>query len=530
LKKKISNSITLFILFALLAAALGAFFVNRATHWGPWAFSDSAAYVSASRNFKQGLGFVIINSNSSLTPVTEFPPFYPIFLSYFLGGNGDINVVLGNVCLALLVIFICVYGYMLFRVTNNALLALLGMLVCATSPILMGFFTSVMSETLFFPLLYAVMLLAILYVHDNRITTFIALLVLSSLLPITRYAGALFATVTACMLVILPRQSFNQRLQRALLYLGASLLPVGVWFLKLYLQSNKVGGKSLAINFNLFGKLLTSFGAEFDVIKGWLPYHGVYEQPMFDLILEIGSVLLILAAVVFITRKLIKTKVESRSQLPLLNIFFIFSLAYLCAYLLFIAFTHSITIPQIDIIDRMLAPIIPLVVNIIVAALALMLNKKSKVPVIISLLAALLLVRFNFLTSMNFVNEMHTYGHGYSARQYQESGIIQQLQALPEDQRMVSNDAGFVLYYTNRFPLQVSQFANRTYGRKHSYGEESFGQGKSVLVLFFPEFRNVYGEETAETLLPTVINGLDILYEDEVGGIYAYPQESATQP
>ena len=125
---------------------------------------------------------------------------------------------------------------------------------------------------------------------------------------------------------------------------------------------------------------------------------------------------------------------------------------------------------------------------------------------------------------------MHSLGHGYSAREYQESGIIQQLEALPEHQRMVSNNAGFVLYYINRFPLQVDQFANRTYGRKHGYGEESFREGKSVLILFFPEFRNVYGQETAETLLPTVINGLDVLYEDKVGGIYAYPQESATQP
>lgn len=509
---------------------MGAYFVKHATNWGPWAFSDSAAYVSAARNFSRGLGFVIINSNDSLTQVTEFPPFYPILLSYFLCENCDVNVVLGTVCLVLLLTFLVIYGFSLFRVTDNAFLALIGMLLCLTSPILVGIFTSVMSETLFFPLLYGVMLLAILYVHNGSPITFISLLVLSSILPITRYAGAVFVAVNALLILMFLRLPFKQRMQKVILYLGASLLPVVVWFVKLYLQSNKVGGKSLDINFSLFGKLLSSFGAEFEVIKGWLPYHGIYDQPVVDAVLEIGSIFLILAVIFLVAIKIIKSKSKSGSILSLEKLFFIFSFAYLCAYTIFIAFTHSITIPQIDIIDRMMAPVIPLVVNIIIIALSVLLKNKSRVLITISMLAALLILRFNFLTSLNFVNEMHSLGHGYSAREYQESGIIQQLEALPEHQRMVSNNAGFVLYYINRFPLQVDQFANRTYGRKHGYGEESFREGKSVLILFFPEFRNVYGQETAETLLPTVINGLDVLYEDEVGGIYAYPQESATQP
>ena len=39
---------------------------------------------------------------------------------------------------------------------------------------------------------------------------------------------------------------------------------------------------------------------------------------------------------------------------------------------------------------------------------------------------------------------------------------------------MISNDAGFILYYTNRFPVQIDQFANRVFGRHNGYGERSF--------------------------------------------------------
>lgn len=133
------------------------------------------------------------------------------------------------------------------------------------------------------------------------------------------------------------------------------------------------------------------------------------------------------------------------------------------------------------------------------------------------------------MQSWNFTQEMKTNGHGYSARQYQESGIIDQLRSLPENQRMVSNSAGFVLYYTNRFPIQIDQFANRIYGTTDGYGEKSFREKGAALILLYPDFRNYYGK-TANQLLETITQSLDISYQDEVGGIYYYPLSDPTLP
>ena len=140
----------------------------RITHWGPWAFSDSASYLSAARNFNQGLGFVILNSNGGLTHVTEFPPFYPIFLSIFVHQGGDLNSILRWVNIGLLITFLVLFGTLLFKATRSNLLAWLGMLMCITSPVLLEVFSGVMSETLFLPLLCLLFLLTVLYSeHEN---------------------------------------------------------------------------------------------------------------------------------------------------------------------------------------------------------------------------------------------------------------------------------------------------------------------------------------------------------------------------
>lgn len=527
MKPNYLRSTIIFICITTLISLLGGYLIFHATNWGPWAFSDSAAYVSAARNFNAGKGFVIVNSNNSLTQVTEFPPFYPIFLSYFLGGEGNLINTLRWIDIFLFVAFLWIYGSMLFHITKNNFLVLLGLAFCLSSPILLQIFSGVMSETLFFPLLYGIFLLAIHYFQDNKVTTYVLLAVLSALLPITRYAGALFTVVIAILIFFLTKSTIKQKIRRSILYLASSLLPLAVWFTKLYLLSNKVGGKSLKLGFDFLKNILYSLAAEFDVLKTWLPYYDVYDLPLINKALVWGGLLAAAMILIYVYHNYRRTRSHSK---PSSNyVWFFLSLINLCAYLLFIAYTHSITIPQIDIIDRMLAPIIPLALNLLILAIAILIKNRHKILISLVLVASIIVLRFNFMTSSVFLDEMYTDGHGYSAREYQESGFLQQLMSLPDDQRMLSNNAAFVLYFTNRFPMEINQFANRPYGFHNGYGEKTFRERGAALILLFPDFINSYGD-TADQLLATVIDGLDVQYQDEIGGIYFYPSQEATQP
>ena len=525
--KNLDRSLLVFVLICFLVALLGAWLMAKTTEWGPWAFSDSATYVSAARNFSRGLGFVIVNSNGSQTHVTEFPPFYSIFLSFFLGNGDDPNHSLRWVNVSLYIIFLIVFGVILYITTVSNLASLAGMLFCATSPVLIEIFSGVMSETLFLPLLCTMLMLVLIYFRNGKLSVLILLTAFSCLLPITRYAGSLFVVVLALAILLFSDGSFLTRLRKTLIYASTALLPVSIWLMRLYLSFNKVGGKSLKIDLSLLQSLLQSFAAEFNVIRTWLPYYGVYSTPPIDQIIQWGFFLVFLALIISLLIRY-RAKSDMRSM-DLKKFLFYISIINLCAYLAFIALTHSITIPQIDIIDRMLAPVIPFFVIIFALAIEKQAANRKSVSLIILVLISLAMLRFNYMRTLSYANEMQANGHGYSARQYQESGIIREIQAIPAEQRMVSNAASFVLYYTNRFPIQIDQFANRTFGKHNGYGEKWVREKGAPLILLYPEFRNYYGE-TADQLLATITNGLEARYRDEVGGIYYYPSSGLIQP
>jgi hypothetical protein len=519
LDKRKTGILTIFIILTALIILLGGYFEARAMRWGPWAFSDSAAYVSAARNFTGGKGFVIINSNNSITQVTEFPPLYPFLLSLFLGKDGDPNIAIRWLNLALFAVFIASAGFILYSITQDLFLSILGELGIMVFPIMTQTFSSVMSETLFIPLLYIILLTALFFLQKRSKWIFVLLVFFSMLLPLTRYAGILFVVTTALLILIFYQDRIRVKSRLILCYLTASLLPVGLWFLKLYLLSDKVGGKRFTFDPALLSGFFESVQSEFKVLSTWLPYYGVYKNNLLDILLLWGFLVLFAALAVVV---IIHPQKHPHKPLDLKYILFTGTGIHLMAYLIFIAFTHTITVPQIDIIDRMLAPIYPMMVLFLVVSLSILVEKKN-IPLYLGImLVSIFIIRFYTLKSNSYIADMESSGHGYSARQYQESGIIDQLEALPENQRMISNSAGFVLYYTNRFPLQIDQFANHTYGIGKGYGEEWMREKDAVLILLYPDFRNYYGD-TATQLLQTITNGLTVIYEDEVSGIYTYP-------
>ena len=521
LDKQTHSRSLVFIFLTTFISLLGGFLVYQATNWGAWAFSDSAAYVSAARNFAAGHGFVILNSNGGITPMTEFPPLYSMLLSLFLGSGQDPNRAIRWVNISLFPAFIGLFGTILYIQYRRLLPAVVGMLFCVFSPVLIDIFAGVMSETLFLPLLLALLLVDLIYLQKRKGTTLIGIIVLSALLPVTRYAGILFVFINTICLSLLISGKLKERLHTGILILFCSLLPAGVWFTHLFLLTTKLGGKRLSIGWDILERISRSFQVEARVLLNWLPYYGVYAPPWFNQVITFGALLVGITVITLLLRSIVINR-NKEKDIPFTNLVFISS-GFLGAYLSFIAFTHAITTPQIDIIDRMLAPILPFIIALLMGFLALLQTRKQMLALGITLLVCILALRFNSLRTWASVQDFMQSGLGYSARTYQESGLIAEIQTLPPDQRMISNSAGFVLYYTNRFPLQINQFANRTYGRKDGYGERSFREKGAALILIYPDFYNFYGDNAAD-LLQTVTNGLEVGYQDAVGGIYYYPE------
>jgi len=286
-----------------------------------------------------------------------------------------------------------------------------------------------------------------------------------------------------------------------------------------------VAGKSFIFDIKIIKNIYGSIVQELQIIRGWMPYSGIYQAAINNWLLAFFTGLFIASLVLGIIASIKNWKLISGGH----QILFSICIFLVVAYILFIGFTHNLTIPSIDIIDRMMAPIFPFLILAFILGFGNI--DKSEIARyfgVFILFVAIFSTRFYFLSTLSSVRELNENGKGFTSRQYQESKFLEKLTILPQDQIMVSNSAAFVLFHTNRFPYPVEQFHNKPFGSGNSYGEKAFREKNAALIILYPEFRNYYGKNSNQ-LLKTLTAGLQIDFQDEIGGIYFFPGKLTPQ-
>ena len=509
------------LLSYFLLSLIGGLIVFHAMNWGPWAYSDSSAYVSAAKNILSGKGFSIIHSSGEVSAVTEFPPFYPIFLSMFFRSNAGFLgcIQISNVLLFIFSIFI--FSQILITTTEDHLFSLIGTLLFLSFPLIISTFSSAMSEPLFLFLLLLSIYAYQVYITKKKRIDLILLIFISSLLPITRYAGILFVGVFGfCLFFSLNHLSLSKKIVTISVYFLSTYVPIGIWGYYLINKFNQFGGKNF--NFSFSSGLIESFKKQFDVLKLWVPYLEIYQNTLTENLILFFSICVIV--ILFLFTLLTFKKEKSLILINMKNMFWVI-FSSIIGYFLFIGLSYSITIPQIDIIDRMMIPIYPLFIILIIISLKSLLTSKSQniLKYTATLIICLIIIRFNILISTANLKEMNENGLGFTARVYQKSGIIKAIKDLPPFQILFSNSAGFVLFYDNRYPIQINNFPNHTFGEGSSYGEKKFREEDAALILFFSDFSNYYNDQSG-SFLNEITKTLTIEYIDSEGGIYTYPK------
>ena len=520
MKLRMKNKYIIYVIYLLLAS-IGGYFAFHAMTWGPWAFSDSSAYIGAARNIASGNGFVILQSTGEVKPLTEFPPFFPVLLSILNGNELDyINTIRWfNIVLFFSSIFL--FSQTLYIATRKHYLSIIATLFFISSPQIVTAYTGAMSEPLFlFLLLFSLLLLLLIFQKDVKIFR-ISFFVVSSLLPITRYAGILFVGIFGIGLFTGSRNApLLIRVKNTILYYLIAFLPVGLWGLSFLYKYNIYGGKRFSLNLSIFHDIARSIIEEFMIIRLWIPYVELYLSTLSEtLIISFVSIFIISLIGWTIKQFLFSNMVNESNKI---NFYFLIILLFF-GYIFFIGFTHSSAIPQIDIIDRMMIPIYPIWILIIFLSLDILIRKIEYRSFIITIIIALSFIgiRYNTLRTNSYIRAMSVNGYGFTARAYQHSGLINEIRKIPADREMISNLSGFVLFYTNRYPIQVNNFPNYSFGSGNSYGEQSFRENQGALIILFSDFSNYYGEQS-ENLLLTLTNTLKAKYVDNEGGIYFY--------
>ena len=505
----------------LLIAFFAAFVVFYGMRWGPWAYNDSAAYLSAARNLSSGKGPVILHSSGKISPVLEFPPLYPFLLSILGINTLNPNSVIQVLNSFLFACTILLFSRILFLSTGSGITAILASAFFASTQLMLSTFTSAMSEPLFIFLLVSALAAFTDFIKSRKNFSFTVLCVTSALLPLARIAGILFVGGFGFLLFLFsPQKNILSRINKALIYFFFAFIPSLLWFVVRFMTYGKVGGKRFELRFLTVKTFLRSVRKIIEVLKGWIPYWDIYIQSNFKNIAILAVLIFSISIFATIVFRFYSTALEKKFSYILIFT----NLSLIIGYLLFIAVTHVISIPQIDVIDRMLAPILPLGVMLIALVLYnfwMALSKNNFLSLII-LGGSLFLLRYNFLVGRSFIEEMHSNGLGFNSRQLQESGIIPEILTISDDYIMASNSAGFVLFHANKYPFQIDQFPNHTFGIGNSYGETEFREKNGRLIILFSDFNNYYGKKAPE-LLDTITKSLTIEYKDNEGAIYSYP-------
>jgi len=422
-------------IFAFIGAALLLF----VTDWGISISPDSTVYITLARNLLKGYGF----STSQGSPLTHFPPLYPLLLSLSalwgqdpLDGARIIHVFLFMATLAL-------SFFIIYRETSGSITAAItGLLFLLCSDTVIQVYSYAWSESLFIlPALAGLWLLS-KYPEESKISLLLGSAVLIGLASSTRYAGV-FLIITGFLFILLFSKSrFYRKLIVAACFAAISFLPVFFWLIRNFLVTGTLTDRSLIIHpitwRHLNDGILT--------VSQWflLPQNCGLDIRYF--VLAIFAVIFS-TAYILLFRFTFKTEGNERTvYFPSIFIIFVFS------YCIFVGFSTSFIDADITFDDRILFPLyIPGVIAFVCLAYHIWLHYKKSKAVAVSFL----LISFSFLTAQ-VINSvplfflLHNNGNGYSSKYWKHSPIIRVIKSLPDDLVIFTNCPDAVEILTGR--------------------------------------------------------------------------------
>lgn len=138
------------------------------------------------------------------------------------------------------------------------------------------------------------------------------------------------------------------------------------------------------------------------------------------------------------------------------------------------------------------------------------------------LVLASLLIRYYFLFTIAFAKERAANGYGFTSREIQTSGFLQTIQQIPAETPLIANTPALTLLYTNRMPYSLDFIPTVPLGSRSLEIDRLFATRQAALILDYASIRNVYPDWKERLVYFT--NGLDVVYQDEIGGIYYFPE------
>ncbi|PKO02136.1 MAG: hypothetical protein CVU43_09605 [Chloroflexi bacterium HGW-Chloroflexi-5] len=511
-------------LLALVSAGAGWYIVD-CTQYAPWGFSDSAAYLSAARNFAAGNGLGIFNPDGSYAPLLIFAPFYSLFLSLFALFNADLIVTVRIMDIVFFALLVAASGWLFYLITRSFWGSLCFAIMITTTPVLGTLFTSMMSEPLAIVLGIPGFLLLIYALKQNSTKWLVVSAVLAALALLTRYAFAAFPAAGVVCVLLLSNQRRAKRISDTLKYCIISFTPMLVWIALQLFSKNSVGARTYSMDFSITEKFSQFITQVFAVLKYWLPYRT-------DMIPGVPAdvfrpILLLLFAAIIVLGLFFGIKKHFSPERHITGFLIIGFVILILLYLLVLFVTYMVSTETISIDDRMLSPVIPIFYALILScalSIGQAIHPRVTFP-FVAVIVALFFVVYNYQPFKAYPIVVGNIPNGYTSPVWMENPILSGEIALPQDRPLITNAPDILLFYTNRsaYTLSVDSISTLTIGGKTSL-DDLLHQECAVLVLFdtgdTQRFEQLPNAPTAADVA-TLQSQLDSLYSSSHGAILA---------
>ncbi len=198
--------------------------------WGPWAFTDSVAYVDAARGLLDGRGLVVRESPAQWEPLAHYPPLYPLLLAGLMQGAGLSWLAAARLLDALMYgLFVTLIAWIGIAAWPRRPWWGLGLaLVLALQPPVTQHMSGVMTEPPFLTSAVVVWAAAWAYVRTGHRGWWWLAVAAAMAGLLLRYAGLFYLAALPAALALAP-QPWRVRARRLAEAWGGLLLTYGAW-------------------------------------------------------------------------------------------------------------------------------------------------------------------------------------------------------------------------------------------------------------------------------------------------------------
>lgn len=517
-----------------LAAFVGFALTLWSTRLGPGVGGDATIYLTSAQNLVKGIGLGLVQPDGSFRLLPYSAPLFPLILSPFAAMGLDLTTVARWLNILLFTGLILLVGLTSLKLTANKWQGLVPTWLLAVSPILLPVYSWAMAEPVTLLLGFGGLAMVLTHLDDEPATRPGWLEVSGLLLGLSmaaRYSAAAFLGTGLLLYLLRNKQPFKKRIMSAFRMGMIGIIPIAIWIIMQIGRTDSLSSRSvlsipeMVFRFTLFWPQLNS------ALMVWLLPASAQGNPSV-LSFVIGLLpAAALAVLAWLSIWLAKKSPEASAN-RWISALWMFTGIYVAILFL----VYLTTYPPITIDNRMLSPAHTAVIWIAGLLLSklfdLGLVKPMKIAVVIAMFGA---VGWFGLRTIRIVQQNSQTGLGYNAVTWRQSQLIPAIKALPESQKLVTNETMAVLYLTGRVAEPVAEiYSDKPVFPFTRYGdgpagkdtaETEFKQAHSLLIVFDTlesQFKSIYAEKAVERV-KVFTDGLRVVASKDIGTMYYYP-------